>query len=77
MAKTRKYLIFTLSLSILSILALILSHLALTDIYHGGEDLSMEWSSLRITAIVFALFITSTIFTVRKVLKTYHKSAMM
>lgn len=69
MGKIKKYSILTLSLSGLSILTLIISHLALTDIYHGGEDLSLEWSFLKIAAVIFLAFIISTIVTLRQVLK--------
>jgi hypothetical protein len=69
MNKMKKYAVITLILSGLSILALVFSHLALTDIYHGGEDLTLEWSLLRIAAIIFIVFITSTILTMKKVLK--------
>ena len=69
MTKVKKYAAITLILSILSILALLLSHLALTDISHGGEDLSLEWTFLRISAIIFIFFIISTILTVNQVLK--------
>jgi hypothetical protein len=69
MSKIRKYSILTLILSGLSILALSISYLALSDIYHGEEDLSMEWSFLRITAIIFIAFVTSTIVTLKQVLK--------
>ena len=69
MTKVKKYAVTTLILSGLSILALVFSHLALTDIYHGGENLVLEWSLLRIAAIVFIAFITSTIFTMKQVLK--------
>lgn len=69
MNKMKKYAVITLILSGLSILALVFSHLALTDIYHGGEDLGLEWSMLRIAAIIFIVFITSTILTMKQVLK--------
>jgi len=69
MNKTKKYSILTLILSGLSILALIISHLTLTDIYHGEEDLIMEWSFLRIAAVIILAFIISTIFTLKQVLK--------
>ena len=69
MRKIKKYSILTLILSGLSILALIISHLALTDIYHEGEDLSLEWSFLRITAVIFLAFIISAILTLKQVLK--------
>ncbi len=69
MGKIKKCSILTLFLAGFSILTLIISHLALTDIYHGGEDLSLEWSFLRIAVVIFLAFIISTIFTLRQVLK--------
>lgn len=69
MTKVKKYAAITLILSGLSILALVFSHLALTDIYRGGENLVLEWSLLRIAAFVFIAFIISTIFTMKQVLK--------
>ena len=69
MTKVKKYAVITLIFSGLSILALVFSHLALTDIYRGGEDLVLEWSLLRIAAIIFIVFITSTILTIKQVLK--------
>ncbi len=69
MTRIKKYSKITLVLSSLSILALIISHLALTDIYHGEEDLSMEWAFLRIAAVIILAFIISTIFTLIQVLK--------
>ena len=70
MKKIRKYSMLTLILSGLSIIALIAGHLALTDIYHGGEDLRLEWLVLRITTFVNVAFILSTILTLKEVLKT-------
>lgn len=69
MTKVKKYAVITLIFSGLSILALVFSHLALTDIYRGGENLVLEWSLLRIAAIIFIAFITSTILTLKQVLK--------
>jgi type II secretory pathway component PulL len=69
MTRIKKYSKITLVLSSLSILALIISHFALTDIYHGEEDLSMEWTFLRIAAVIILAFIISTIFTLIQVLK--------
>ena len=71
MKKIEKYSIITLILSGLSIIALLISHLALalTDIYHGGEDNNLEWIALRISAAVILAFIISTVFTLRHVLR--------
>ncbi len=68
MSNIIRYVTTTFILAGLSLLALMGSHLALTDIYHGGEDVSLEWSFLRIAALIFIAFITSTMITLRKVL---------
>jgi hypothetical protein len=56
-------------LGVLSLLAGVTSHLALTDIYHAHEDVSLEWSVLRICALIFLLFIGSALFTLGRALK--------
>ncbi len=68
MTNIKRDITITFILAGLSLLALMFSHLALTDIYHGGEDLSLEWSFLRIAALIFIAFITCTIITLRRVL---------
>lgn len=55
----------TLSLGILASLALVLSHLALTDIGHGEGDLTLEWGVLRASALILAAFILSTFVTLK------------
>lgn len=57
-------------LGILSLIAGVLGHLALTDIYHGEGDLSLEWNMLRVFAVLFVIFIVHTLITFRKILKT-------
>ncbi len=59
----------TLALGVLSLFALLFSHLALTDIAHGEANVALEWSILRVCALVLLLFIGSTLFTLRRVLK--------
>jgi hypothetical protein len=59
----------TLCLAGLSLVALLFCHLALTDIYHGETDLSLEWTILRIAAVIFLAFIISTVLTIRQVFK--------
>jgi hypothetical protein len=39
-------------LAIPALAALALCHLALTDIWHGGEDLAQEWWALRLGFVV-------------------------
>jgi hypothetical protein len=50
----------------LSLLALLFSHLALTDIAHGEADLTLEWSVLRVSAGILLAFIISTFLMMRK-----------
>ncbi len=69
MNKLKKCSIITLLLSGFSLVALLFSHLALTDIYHGEKDLGLEWTILRITAIIFLAFIISSVLTIRQVFK--------
>jgi len=69
MNKLKKYSKITLFLSGFSLVALLFSHLALADIYHGEIALSLEWTILRIAAIIFLAFIISTIFTIKQVFK--------
>ena len=59
----------TIVLGFLSILAGILGHLALTDIYRGGEDLTTEWNALRVGAFIIFVFVISSLLVLRKALK--------
>ena len=61
---------FSISLGAASLLAGIFAHLALTDIYHGEGDLSLEWNVLRVCALVLAVFMGYTLITLRDILKT-------
>jgi hypothetical protein len=57
-------------LGILSLLAGLLGHLALTDIYHAEENLALEWNMLRLFAVIFLAFIAYTLNTLRNILRT-------
>lgn len=46
-----------------SIIAVVMSFLALTDIGHGEPDLSLEWAVLRTAFLVIVLFQVSTLVT--------------
>lgn len=59
----------TMALGILSILAGIISHLALTDIYHGEGDLTVEWSVLQAGAFIIFAFVVSSLLVLRRALK--------
>lgn len=56
-------------LGALSLLAVVLTHLALTDIYHGEADVTLEWNIVRICALVLLVFIGLALFTLRLALR--------
>jgi uncharacterized membrane protein len=57
-------------LGVFSIVALAISHLALTDIAHGESNPSQEWFVLQLSAIVFLLFIVVSLATFVRLLRT-------
>ena len=59
----------TIGLGALSLLAGLITHLALTDIYHGEVDVTLEWSMVRICAVVLLVFIGMALFTLRRALR--------
>lgn len=59
----------TMTLGALSLVAGIFAHLALTDIYHGEGDLTLEWNVLRAGAVVFVMFISLALVTLSKAMK--------
>jgi hypothetical protein len=69
MNQYKQHIVITLSLGILSLIGMAFSHLALTDIVHGEADVSLEWTILRVTALVLLAFIGSSFFTLIRVLK--------
>ena len=69
MTELKKQVQLTMTLGVLSLFAGVMGHVALTDIYHGNGNLSLEWNVLRACAVVLVVFIGSTLFTLRQVLK--------
>ena len=64
MKKLRIWASITLTLGILGLVALFCMHLALTDIYHGEDDVSLEWTILRLGfIIIFGLIVAAFICT--------------
>jgi hypothetical protein len=66
----RNQLRLTAVMAFASMAALLFSHLALTDIYNGEADQSLEWRVLQTSAVVLIAFIGITLVTLRRVLKT-------
>ena len=63
---------FSLGLSVLALLAVLASHLALTDIYHAEGDVRLEWNVLRVCFGVIVVSQIATLITLTKVLQ-WHK----
>ena len=59
----------TMILGALALLAGIVGHLALTDIYHGEVDVTLEWNILRVCALILLAFIGSSLITLKKAIK--------
>jgi len=59
----------TMALAVLSLIAGVFSHLALTDISHGGEDLTQEWMVLQFSALVILIFIVMVLLTLNRVIR--------
>ncbi|MBI1875023.1 MAG: hypothetical protein HYS05_14200 [Acidobacteria bacterium] len=59
----------SLALGVLSLLAVLLSHLALTDIYHGEADPGLEWRILRACFVVIFMFQVFALVTLARVVR--------
>ncbi len=69
MIKLRTQIKVTMILGAIALLAGFASHLALTDIYHREADVTLEWNIVRVCALVFLVFIGSTMFTLWRALR--------
>jgi type IV secretory pathway VirB2 component (pilin) len=63
MKTLREWIKLSFALGLLSLIAVIACHLALTDIWHGEGDLSLEWRILQVSFAVIILFQASTLLT--------------
>jgi hypothetical protein len=59
----------TIVLGVASLFAGLTAHLALTDIFHGGADVTLEWTILRVCALIVLAFIGMALFTLRRALR--------
>ncbi len=69
MAPLRRAVQLSLFLGVVSVLAVVASYLALTDISHGESDLSLEWGVLRAAFLVIVLFQVSALVTLGRVFR--------
>lgn len=56
MEKLKKSARVTLGIGLLSIVAIVLSHLALTDIWHGETEVDLEWTMVQIGFAIIIVF---------------------
>ncbi len=75
MSQLKNYVRLTMVMAFASLAALVLSYLALTDIYHGVTDTSAEWTMVRFALTILVVFIGMTIFTLRRVLSSSKRPA--
>jgi len=68
--RIKRWVWISLVLGLLALLAVMISHLALTDIYHGEADVSLEWIVLRLCFGVIVLFQIVALITLTKVLRS-------
>lgn len=69
MKKMKSQVVLVMALGILAFVAGFFAHLALTDIYHGESDVSLEWKTVQLAALIILLFIGSSLFMLGRTLK--------
>ena len=69
MKSLKRNIIISMSLGILSFIAMVFSLLALIDISNGEADLNLEWKVLRVSALIYLMFFSFTVITFLKILK--------
>jgi len=64
-----KWIRASLGLGVLALVAVLMSHLALTDIYHAEGDVSLEWNVLRVCFGVIVVSQIAALITLTKALR--------
>jgi hypothetical protein len=70
MKNTNGLRVITMSIGILSLMAMVFSHLALVDIFHGEENVSLEWLIVQVSAGILLLYICLSLFSLWKSRRT-------
>jgi predicted membrane channel-forming protein YqfA (hemolysin III family) len=71
MKKLRIWASVCMALAIAALVSLLFMHLALTDIYHGENDTSLEWTFLRLGFLVIVFLIVATFISTGLVFKHF------
>ncbi|HSL81503.1 MAG TPA: hypothetical protein VLF66_01925 [Thermoanaerobaculia bacterium] len=69
MSDLRRQIRITMGLGALAVLAGVVAHLALTDIYHGEGDLALEWRALQACSVTVAGFVGAALLTLGRALR--------
>lgn len=72
MVNLRRSATISFALGVLSVIGLLLSLLALTDIAHGETDVTLEWWVVRVAFLSVVLFQVAALVTLRRILKQPH-----
>jgi hypothetical protein len=64
----------TIAVGILTLVAMLFSFLALTDIAHGEKDQTLEWIALRVTGLIITMFVLLTFVTLRRAVGELRKT---
>jgi uncharacterized membrane protein YbhN (UPF0104 family) len=73
MKKLRIWASVCVVLAIVALVSLLFMHLALTDIYHGENDPSLEWTLLRLGFLVIVFLIVATFISTGLVFKHFRE----
>ena len=74
MSKLRNSARLTVGIGIVSVLAIVLCHLALTDIGHGDEDVELEWTIVQLGFAVILAFHAAALVTAYYALRSPSRS---
>jgi hypothetical protein len=74
MMRIERWMQASLVLGVLALIAIAMNHLALTDIYHGESDVSLEWNILRVGFAVVVVSQAFSLVTLWKVLRNTQQS---
>lgn len=75
MKNLKTHIAATMTLGVLCLIAGWFCHLALTDIYHGEADARLEWTVVRVTAMLVLAFIVAALYTLTRVWRSLHRLA--
>ena len=74
MEQSKKLIRRTVALGIITLVAMVFSFLAFTDIAHGEEDVTLEFAVLRVTALLIVMFIALTFVTLWRMSREFRKT---